>query len=90
MITTNIRLPEDQWKALKIMAVHAGTSVSELLRRAVHQILKDRPPLNPAVGAKKTGAARKIADPFFDVVGLGAGGPEDDSIRHDRYLYRRP
>ena len=87
IITTNIRLPEEQWKALKIRAVHAGSSVSELLRRAVAQIL-----LGSAAVVKNVASATKTKrlkkqDPFFGVIGLGKGGPSDDSTHHDTYLY---
>lgn len=85
-VTTNIRLPEEQWKALKIMAVHAGTSVSALLRRAVAQILSSSAePSRPSQAA----GCRVRRDAFFDAIGLGAGGPPDDSVRHDVYLYSK-
>lgn len=89
IITTNIRLPEEQWKALKIMAVHAGTSVSELLRRAVRGLLAGAsvPPAPKAPAGPRN--LKRVKDPFFDAVGIGEGGPSDDSVRHDRYLYGR-
>lgn len=40
IVTTNIRLPKEQLKALKMRAIEVGTSVSELLRRAVQQLLR--------------------------------------------------
>lgn len=86
IITTNIRLPEEQWKSLKIMAVHAGTSVSALVRQAIGGLLQaaDFP-------SKQTPARQKTLkrDPFYDVIGLGSGGPSDDSTRHDHYLYMK-
>lgn len=85
IITTNIRLPQEQWKALKIMAIQAGTSVSALLRQAVAQILQTG--TLPAKRAKTKN--RTYQDPFFKVIGLGTGGPSDDSSEHDRYLYQR-
>lgn len=90
IVTTNIRLPEEQWKALKIMAVHAGTSVSALLRQAIAQILSaPATGVAPAGSSRSSGTAgrRERQDPFFDAIGLGAGGPADDSARHDIYLY---
>lgn len=89
IITTNIRLPEEQWKALKIMAVHAGTSVSALLRQAVQQILKSQDIPSPQAAVSQVKRTKKIKDPFFDLIGMGSGGPSDDSLRHDLYLYKR-
>lgn len=86
IITTNIRLPQEQWKALKIMAIQAGTSVSALLRQAVAQILQTANTPTKRAKTKKNVAHQ---DPFFKVIGLGTGGPSDDSSEHDRYLYQR-
>lgn len=86
IITTNIRLPEEQWKALKIMAVHAGTSVSELLRRAIQGLLAGTSTPKAPAGPRNL---KRVKDPFFDAVGIGEGGPSDDSVRHDHYLYGR-
>lgn len=85
IITTNIRLPQEQWKALKLMAVHADTSVSALVRQAIGQLLgtSHQQPL-PSTKLKRS---KPKQDPFFDVIGLGSGGPSDDSIHHDSYLY---
>ena len=95
-ITTNIRLPEDQLKALKIKAIEMGTNVSELLRQAVNHILA--PASSPLVPQDKkmahstnTKTKQKVkkSDAFYSVIGLGEGGPKDDSSNHDRYLYRK-
>ena len=85
IITTNIRIPQEQWKSLKMMAVHAETSVSALVRQAIGHLLQ-----TAALPPKQLKSRRKglKQDPFFDVIGLGAGGPPDDSTRHDIYLYR--
>lgn len=34
-VTTNITLPKDDWKALKIVAMHQGVSMAEFIRRVV-------------------------------------------------------
>jgi hypothetical protein len=86
IITTNIRLPSDKLKALKLLAVQSGTTVSALLRDAVDWILYQK---GQALRKETSRSATKQKDPFFSVIGLGAGGPSDDSSRHDSYLYRR-
>jgi antitoxin-like ribbon-helix-helix protein len=86
IITTNIRLPEDKLKALKLLAVHSGTTVSALLREAVEWLLQQK---GQAPIQTPSRSETKHNDPFFSVIGLGAGGPSDDSTRHDAYLYGR-
>lgn len=86
IITTNIRLPEEQWKSLKIMAVHAGTSVSALVRQAIGGLLQSAQTPSKLAATKRKASKR---DPFYDVIGLGSGGPSDDSTRHDHYLYTK-
>ena len=85
IVTTNIRLPEEQLKALKMRAVELSTSVSALLRQAVQQLLGASP---VSLSKVSTTTSRK-KDPFFHAIGLGSGGPADDSTHHDVYLYRR-
>ncbi len=84
IITTNIRLPSEKLKELKLLAIHSGTTVSGLLREAVDWLLQ-----NKGSAVRSPSAERKTTqkDPFYDAVGIGAGGPSDDSVRHDFYLY---
>jgi len=41
-VTTNIRLPEDLWKALKMEAVHQGKRFAEIVRELLTSALKNQ------------------------------------------------
>lgn len=82
IVSTNIRLPKEQWQALKLKAVMEGTSASALVRKAIDQLIRTGTQVSGRLSRKKR------RDPFFAAIGLGSGGPADDSTAHDRYLYR--
>ena len=39
MVTTNISLPRNDWRTLKLLAVEHGVSMSELIRRSISKLL---------------------------------------------------
>lgn len=40
MVTTNISLPREDWRALKVLAASQETSMADLIRRSVKQTVK--------------------------------------------------
>jgi hypothetical protein len=78
--TTNVRLPHEDWRALKIRAAREEKSVGQLVREAIEMLLGRR----PAPGdADRVGEA----DPVYGLVGLVESGVRDGSERHDDVLY---
>ena len=75
-VTTNLRIPEDVIRELKLKAVHEKKSVSQLIREAIQQFLLA--PEEP-VDHKR--------DPFNRLIGMAQSGNADGSVRHDHYLY---
>ncbi|MBI4584450.1 MAG: ribbon-helix-helix protein, CopG family [Planctomycetes bacterium] len=76
--TTNLRLPKEMLKRLKLKAVEEGKSVSQLIREAIETYIFGR------------GHAAKMnlrSDPLKKIVGLCRSGRRDGSTAHDRYLY---
>jgi hypothetical protein len=83
-ILTTIRLPPDLHEKLRRRAFEERRPMAELVREAVESWLARDP-----TAAKRRGAP----DPFADAIGSVPGGPADESVAHDRYLYgttRRP
>lgn len=92
IISTNIRLTKEQWKALKMKALMEGSSASALVRKAIDLFvgLSTSSESTKADAAKLVkGIKKKNRDPFFSAIGLGSGGPHDDSTDHDHYLYQQ-
>lgn len=54
-ITTNVRLPEELWKALKIQAAKKGKRFSELVREALLSSLAQNTKVPPLLGEKICG-----------------------------------
>jgi hypothetical protein len=78
LVATNIRLPREKLKALKLKAVEEGKSVSQLIREAIELIL---PP-------QKTLTEEEFKnDPFFKIIGVCESGIKDGSVNHDKYIY---
>lgn len=78
LVTTNIRLPREMIKALKIRAAEEGKNMSFLIREAVEEYLSEKIELTPSDYDE---------DPFAEIMGLVASGTKDGSVAHDRYLY---
>src|SRR5438552_9682209 len=76
--TTNLRFPTERYQELRYQAERRGTSVASIVRDAVAQYL----------GHTDSAAAMAFGDdPVDALAGTVAGGPADDSVNHDYYLY---
>ena len=76
MVRTQIQLTEAQAKAVKRAAMEEGTSVAEVIRRAIERMAEVR----PKIGApERTRRAIEIAGKF-------RSGKTDVSRKHDKYL----
>ncbi|MBI4865920.1 MAG: ribbon-helix-helix protein, CopG family [Candidatus Wallbacteria bacterium] len=80
-VTTNIRLPAEDHRELKRLALREKKSLSQLIREAVDARLGG-PPAPPA---RKSGP-----DPFDALIGSIDSGHGDESANHDHYLYGWP
>ena len=81
-MTTTVRLPEDLYEALRRRAFDERRPVAEIIREAIGRFL-DQPNEPSALPDLES-------DPFWKVVGTVDGGPSDESIEHDHYLYGAP
>ncbi|MBI5497590.1 MAG: CopG family transcriptional regulator [Deltaproteobacteria bacterium] len=77
-VTTNLRLPEQAFEALRLRAERDGRSVAALVRDAVEQYL---------TGTSGPSAVAFGADPVDALVGSLSGSSGDESVNHDAYLY---
>ena len=76
MIRTQIQLTEEQAKAIKTLAMKRNTSVAELIRRSVDELLQK------AVGADLAERRRRA----LAAAGRFHSGKADISTNHDDYL----
>ncbi len=76
MIRTQIQLTEEQARAVKALALARRTSVAELIRQSVDELLRT------AVGADPAERRRRA----IAVAGRFHSGKRDISTRHDEYL----
>ena len=78
-MTTTVRLPNDLYEALRKRAFEEHRAVAEVIREALRRFLEapSEPPPLPELDA----------DPFWKAVGTVDGGPSDESVEHDHYLY---
>ncbi|NOR83394.1 MAG: ribbon-helix-helix protein, CopG family [Ardenticatenales bacterium] len=76
MIRTQIQLTEEQAKAIKTLAMKRNTSVAELIRRSVDELLQK------AVGADLAERRRRA----LAAAGRFHSGKTDISRNHDDYL----
>jgi len=81
-IATNIRLPEEDYRALKLRARSDSQSVATHLRKAVQLYVQGK-----AVDGSRKVTARK---PLGDLVGLFSSGLTDGAEQHDSYVYGWP
>ena len=76
MIRTQIQLTEEQAKAIKTLAMKRNTSVAELIRRSVDELLQK------AVGTDMAERRRRA----LAAAGRFHSGATDISTNHDDYL----
>src|SRR5512145_609247 len=80
--TTNIRLPESEYRDLALRAARRRTSLASLVREAVSEYLG------------RTGTAwaadTDSEDPVDALIGSAAFEPSDEARQHDHYLYGWP
>lgn len=76
MIRTQIQLPEDAMRALKLLAAERETSIAALVREAVDQLVASR-----RVASAEDRRARALA-----AVGRFRSGHRDLSTRHDEHF----
>lgn len=72
---TNIRLPKDVLKNLKIKAAYEGKSLAQLIREAIGKYIL----------GEKTKKHKK--DSFLNIIGIYSDGIKDGSVHHDRDIY---
>jgi len=76
MVRTQIRLSKEQVKAIKRIAAAQGTSMAEVIRRAVNGI----------IGSSSAGDWKEQHQRALEIVGKFRSGNRDGSKNHDRYL----
>ena len=81
-MTTTVRLPEDLYEALRSRAFEERRPVAEVIREALRQFLDLR--------LESPSLPDLESDPFWKAVGTVHGGPDDESVEHDHYLYGAP
>jgi hypothetical protein len=77
MIRTQLQLPEDQFRRLKVLARQQGISLAEIVRRCVAMFLSKEISSRRDLYAR----ASKLEGAFED-----REGSSDTAIHHDRYL----
>ncbi len=85
MVRTQVYLPRDIYEQLKERANKDGSSMATHIREALALYVVDT--------KENAEDASKYAIPpddlIWDMIGMGEGGPEDGSVNHDKYIYRR-
>jgi hypothetical protein len=76
MVRTQIQLTEAQAKTIKRVAMEKGTSVAEVIRRAVENMVQASPKVSIQ---ERIGRAREIAGKFHS-------GKRNISRKHDEFL----
>jgi len=79
--TTNLRFSEETYRELRYQAARRGKSLASLVRESVDRYL-GRTDENDGIPFGD--------DPVDALVGSIAGGPGDESVNHDHYLYGWP
>jgi Arc/MetJ-type ribon-helix-helix transcriptional regulator len=81
-MTTTVRLPEDLYEALRTRAFEEHRPVAEVIREALRRFLD--------MQLESSSLPDLESDPFWTAVGTVDGGPGDESVEHDHYLYGAP
>jgi hypothetical protein len=78
-VTVPIELPEEEAALLQEWARQQGMSVSDLVRRLLHQ--------ERQTAATPLTDEEYDTDPLWSIAGMAETGTADGSVNHDRYLY---
>ncbi len=76
MVRTQIQLTETQARSLKKVAMDKGTSVAEVIRRAVDNMVQRSPKVSSEERVKRA----------LEIVGKFRSGRRNVSRKHDEYL----
>src|SRR6478672_2123242 len=80
-ITTNVRFPPADYRDLQLRAGRRRLPVASLVREAVAEYLS---------GPGRDERMREREDPVDRLIGAAPGGPRDEALNHDHYLYGWP
>ena len=84
MVPTQILLTENQARILEQIAAEQGTTVTELIRQSIDDMIRHRKDI---VGGKQVDADREERRRrALSVVGAFSCGVDDLSVNHDKYL----
>ena len=84
-ISTNIHLPEEVWRAVKIRAAEQGRSMKDLILEGLKGVLgRSSPDTNVSSEKNAPSSFRKLCLRFS---GTAESGVTDGSVEHDRYIY---
>ncbi|MCY3898842.1 MAG: hypothetical protein OXF86_09745 [Caldilineaceae bacterium] len=84
MVPTQILLTENQARILEQIAAEQGTTVTELIRQSIDDMIRYRTDIS---GGKQIDADREERRRrALSVVGAFSSGVDDLSINHDQYL----
>ncbi|MFH1488366.1 MAG: CopG family transcriptional regulator [Pseudomonadota bacterium] len=76
MIRTQIQLTETQARTIKKVAMNEGTSVAEVIRRAVEKMVQASPKVSSQERVRRA----------VEIVGKFRSGKRNVSQKHDKYL----
>lgn len=76
-ISTNLRIPEEIWRAIKIRAAEEGKSMKELILQGISNVLGRK--------GTKTDESRKN-NPLLEFLGKVKSDVTDGSAEHDKYI----
>jgi hypothetical protein len=76
MIRTQIQLTETQARTIKKVAMDQGTSIAEIIRRAVENMIQASPKVSSQERVRRA----------VEIVGKFGSGKRNVSQKHDKYL----
>lgn len=81
-VSTNIHLPVDVWKAVKVKAAQEGKSMKQLVLEGLSYVLKRK--------EKKEAGKDSLRELLLKYAGTMTTGLTDGSVNHDKYIYDKP
>lgn len=76
MVRTQVQLTEAQARKVKKLASEAGTSVAEVIRKAIEKMMEARPQIDSQEKVRRA----------IEMAGKYRSGKKDVSRKHDEYL----